>query len=209
MALGPDEAAAGPEPATDSVVSDREFTPRLRKCLSRLARFEAKDLGGDHVRPEHLLLAVLRSGNGVGVQALQNLDVDTAELVRALYEKIAEDPAAGDSTAPGRSEEERQGALAMRRTGARSRMRPEDRVVFTAEDATSVFCVLDGIERLYSSEQRDEAIEQVTILLSESFSRRAGNTSGSTSSSFTPEERQILTSIVSSLRSQAADELGD
>jgi ATP-dependent Clp protease ATP-binding subunit ClpA len=176
----------------------------------RLAPFEARELGDRHVGPEHLLLAVLREGNGMAVQALLNLGVDTAELTRALYEKIADDPEAGDTTAPQPNEEERQAALEMRRMRAHSRMSPEDRVVFTSDDATRVFCVLDGIERLYNFEQSEEVIEQVTRSLSESFSRRAGNTSRSTSARFTPaQERQILTSIVAGLRRTAANQLGD
>jgi hypothetical protein len=127
-----------------------------------------------------------------------------------LYEKIAQDPEAGDATAPEPSEEVRQAALEMRRERALSRMRPEDRVVFTSDDATRVFCVLDAIGRLYNFEHRDETIEFITTLISESFSRTAGNIGQSGSPSFTPaERRQILTGIVESLRRQAIEQLGD
>jgi ATP-dependent Clp protease ATP-binding subunit ClpA len=207
---GPYDEAAGPEVAAEPVVSDREFTPRLLKCLMSLAPFEARELGDDHVGPEHLLLAVLREGNGNAVQALQNLGVDGPELMRALYERIADDPAAGDRTAPERSEEESQASLEMRRAMAQSRMRPEDRVVFTSDNAIQVFCVLDAVERLYNSEHRDEAIEQITRLITESFTQRAGNTSPSAPTHFTPaQQRQILTSIIGNLRRRAADQLGD
>lgn len=124
-ASGPDEQASVPD-LTDSVLSDREFTPRLMKCLTRLAHFETRDLGDDHVGPEHLLLGLLRAGNGVALQALHNLGVDTSELMRAVYEKIADDPAAEDATASEPNEEERQAALEMRQERAQSRMRPED-----------------------------------------------------------------------------------
>lgn len=209
-APGPDDEAADPEAVAEPVVSDREFTPRLLKCLMRLAPFEARELGDDHVGPEHLLLALLREGNGNAVKALQNLGIDGPELMRALYERIADDPAAGDRTATERSEEESQASLEMRRAMARSRMRPEYRVVFTSDNATQVFCVLDAIERLHNSEHRDEAIDQVTRLITESFTRRAGNTSRSAPIHFTPaQQRQILTSIVGNLRRGAADQLGD
>ena len=146
----------------------------------------------------------------MGVQALQNIGVDACELMKALYEKIADDPAAGDSTAPRPTEEQHQAALEMRRMGALSRMRPEEHVVFTSDDATRIFCVLDGIERLYRSEHRDETIQQVTMLLSESFLRKAGDTSRFSSSSFTPAQaRRILAEIVGSLRRRAAHQLGD
>ena len=89
-------------------------------------------------------------------------------------------------------------------------MRPEDRVVFTSDQASQVFCVLDAVERLYNSEHRDETIEQITRFIVESFTRRAGNVSRSTPAPFTPaQERQILTSMVEHLRRGAADQLGD
>jgi ATP-dependent Clp protease ATP-binding subunit ClpA len=135
----PDGEAVGPQTPTPPGISDRKITARLLSCLMRLAPFEAQELGDGHVGPEHMLLAVLKEGNGVGVRALQNLGVDADELKRALYEKIADDPAAGDSTAPRPTEEERRAALEVRRMGALSRMRPEDRVVFTSDDATRVF----------------------------------------------------------------------
>ena len=91
-APGPDDEAADTEVAVGPVGSDQEFTPRLMKCLMRLAPFEARELGDDHVGPEHLLLAVLRAGNGVALQALQSLGVDTSELMRALYERSRTTP---------------------------------------------------------------------------------------------------------------------
>ena len=209
-AQGPDDEPAVSEVAPLPVASDREFTPRLLKCLMRLAPFEARELGDDHFGPEHMLLAILRERNGVAVQALQNLGVDSSELMRAIYQKIADDPAAGDRIAPEPIEKQSQAALEMRRAMAHSRMRLEDRVVFTSDNATQVFCVLDAMERLYNSEHRDEAVEQVTRLLTESFRRRAGSASRSTPARFTPaQERQILTSIVEHLRRRAADQLGD
>jgi ATP-dependent Clp protease ATP-binding subunit ClpA len=209
-APGPDGETLEPETPVDSVTSPREFTPSLMKCLMRLAPFEAKEVGNDHVGPEHLLLALLRAGDGVAVQALRNLGAEPGDLTRALYEKIAEDPAAADSTAPEPSEEERRAALEMQRVRANSRMRPEDRVVFTSDDATRVFCVLDGVTRLYDSPHHADVVEAITRSLTESFTRRAGNPSQSTPAPFTPDqERRILRSILEGLRREAADQLGD
>ncbi len=209
-APGPDEETLEPETPVDSVAPPREFTPSLLKCLMRLAPFEAQELGSDHVGPEHLLLALLRAGDGVAVQALRNLDAEPGVVMRAVYEKIAEDPVAVDSTAPELSDEERRAALEMQRVRANSRMRPEDRVVFTSDDATRVFCVLDGVARLYNSGHHGDVVEAITRSLTESFTRRAGNPSQTTPAPFTPDqERQILRSIVEGLRRQAADQLGD
>ncbi len=40
----------------------------------RLGPFEAQELGDEHVGPEHLLLAVLREGHGVGIEALTAME---------------------------------------------------------------------------------------------------------------------------------------
>jgi ATP-dependent Clp protease ATP-binding subunit ClpA len=203
---GPDEEAVEEETGPDSVTTPRKFTPRLTKCLMHLAPFEARELGDDHVGPEHLLLAILRAGHGTAVQALQNLGVDPPELMRSVYETIAEDPGAGDPTGPKPSEEHRQTALDKRQEMARFRMNPDDRVVFTSDDATRVFCVLDGLDRLYNSQASEEVVEHFTRFLRESFSRKAGKTDQRFTSQ---QELQILKSIVAGLRRRAADQLGE
>jgi ATP-dependent Clp protease ATP-binding subunit ClpA len=208
---GPDEETVELQTPADSVPVPREFTPRLQKCLMRLAPFEAQELGNDRVGPEHLLLALLRAGDGVAVQALRNLGAEAGDLMRALYEKIAEDPAAVDSTAPEPSDETRRAALEVQRMRAESRMRPEDRVVFTSGEATGVFCVLDGLARLYESDDHGETAEKITRSLKESFNLRAGDPSQSTPAAFTPtpaQEPPLMRSIVESLRRRAADQLG-
>ena len=188
----------------DAVAQSREFTPRLLRCLMSLSPREAEALGDERSGTEHLLLAVLNEGNGLGVRALSNLGVDTAELRRAIYERIAEAPEANDLAAQSPSDEDRQAALDMRRTLAVARMVPEDRVLFSGSEAARVFCVLDGVDQLFTGDS-GEVIEQVTKVIRDSFARRAGRTD-----QFTPEqERQILSSIVSSLRRQAAEQLGD
>jgi hypothetical protein len=51
------------------------FTPRSKKVLELSAR-EADDLGHSYVTTEHLLLGLLREGNGVAVQVLVRLGAD-------------------------------------------------------------------------------------------------------------------------------------
>ncbi len=179
----PDEEPVEQEAPADSVATPMEFTPRLMKCLMRLAPFEAQELCHDHVGPEHLLLALLRAGDGVAVQALRNLGVEAADLMRALYEKIAEEPAGVDVTAPESTAEERRAAFEMQRMRANSRMSTEDRVVFASNDATAVFCVLDGVAGIYDSHPHGEVVDEITRSLKESFVRRAGNPPRS----FTPD----------------------
>ena len=50
------------------------FTPRSKKVLE-LALREAQQLGHNYIGTEHILLALIREGEGVGVQILQKLDV--------------------------------------------------------------------------------------------------------------------------------------
>ncbi len=51
------------------------FTPRVKKVLA-LASKEAKNLNHSYVGTEHILLGLLREGEGVAAQVLKSLDVD-------------------------------------------------------------------------------------------------------------------------------------
>ena len=58
------------------------FTPRAKKVLELSLR-EALQLSHNYIGTEHILLGLLREGEGVAVQALGNLDVDLAALRQA------------------------------------------------------------------------------------------------------------------------------
>ncbi len=62
---GPDQKGMGTIP----------YTPRVKKALA-LAAKEAKALNHTYVGTEHLLLGLLREGEGVAARVLQQLDVD-------------------------------------------------------------------------------------------------------------------------------------
>jgi ATP-dependent Clp protease ATP-binding subunit ClpC len=79
------------------------YTPRVKKVLA-LAGKEAKALQHSYVGTEHILLGLLREGEGVAAQVLRNLEVD---LDRARNEVLRElDP----NFAPSDDEEEGTGA---------------------------------------------------------------------------------------------------
>ena len=59
------------------------FTDRVRKVLS-LAREEATRLRHDYVGTEHILLGLIREGEGVAAAILTNLNVE----LQALKERI-------------------------------------------------------------------------------------------------------------------------
>ena len=71
--------------------SSREvaFTPRAKRVLE-LALDETRRLGHSYVGTEHILLGILREGEGIGAQILQRLGLDL-EMARAkLYEVLNE-----------------------------------------------------------------------------------------------------------------------
>jgi hypothetical protein len=66
---------------------DLPYTPRLKRALA-LATAEASAMNHRHVRGEHLLLGLLREGEGVAARVLNDLRVDVqrvrAEVLREL-----------------------------------------------------------------------------------------------------------------------------
>jgi len=77
------QVGSGPE---QTISSQIPYTPRVKKVLS-LAEKEAKQLNHSYVGTEHLLLGLLREGEGVAARVLQSLDVD---IQRARQEVLAE-----------------------------------------------------------------------------------------------------------------------
>jgi len=76
VGTGPDQKVSGNIP----------YTPRVKKVLA-LASKEAKALNHSYVGTEHILLGLLREGEGVAARVLQSLDVD---IQRTRNEILAE-----------------------------------------------------------------------------------------------------------------------
>ncbi len=72
------------------------FTDRVRKVLS-MAREEATRLNHDYVGTEHILLGLIREGEGVAAAILTNLNVDLEELRGRTEERV--EPGKSDMTA--------------------------------------------------------------------------------------------------------------
>ena len=68
------EKAVGQGPETKTV-GNVPFTPRAKKVL-QLAAAEARTLNHSYIGTEHILLGLLREGEGVASQVLRNLEVD-------------------------------------------------------------------------------------------------------------------------------------
>ncbi|KAK8657829.1 hypothetical protein V6N13_036050 [Hibiscus sabdariffa] len=70
------------------------FTPRAKRVL-KLSSEEARKFGHDYIGPEHLLLGLLRAGQGVAVRALQNLGADLSNIRKQVIHMVNEDNKVG------------------------------------------------------------------------------------------------------------------
>src|SRR3989449_5448209 len=72
------------------------FTDRVRRVL-RLAREGAARLHHEYVGTEHILLGLIREGEGVAATVLTNLNVDLEEISRRIEETVRKGTAAGSA----------------------------------------------------------------------------------------------------------------
>ncbi|MFB5945191.1 ATP-dependent Clp protease ATP-binding subunit [Albibacterium profundi] len=66
---------------------DAKFSPRVKDVIS-YSREEALRLGHDYIGTEHLLLGLIREGDGMAIRILENNDVDTSRLRRSIEEAV-------------------------------------------------------------------------------------------------------------------------
>ncbi|MEZ5014058.1 MAG: ATP-dependent Clp protease ATP-binding subunit [Chitinophagales bacterium] len=66
---------------------DAKFSPKVKEVIS-YSREEALRLGHDHIGTEHLLLGLIRDGDGLAIKVLMSLDVDVATLRKTVEEAI-------------------------------------------------------------------------------------------------------------------------
>jgi ATP-dependent Clp protease ATP-binding subunit ClpC len=62
------------------------FTERVRKVLA-MAREEAARLHHEYVGTEHILLGLIREGEGVAASVLHNLSVDLDEIQQKMEDR--------------------------------------------------------------------------------------------------------------------------
>ncbi len=62
---------------------EAKFSPRVKDVIS-YSREEALRLGHDYIGTEHLLLGIIREGEGVAMQLLKSLGIDVLELRKAI-----------------------------------------------------------------------------------------------------------------------------
>lgn len=80
------EKAVGVGPETKTV-GNVPFTPRVKKVLA-LASQEARAMNHAYVGTEHILLGLLREGEGVAAQILKNLNVDLERVRIAVLKEL-------------------------------------------------------------------------------------------------------------------------
>src|ERR1017187_9356998 len=66
---------------------EAKFSPRVRDVIS-YSREEAIRLGHDYIGAEHLLLGLVREGEGKAIKTLKSLDVDLVRLKKSIEDAI-------------------------------------------------------------------------------------------------------------------------
>src|SRR5258707_5495525 len=82
----PAEKHVGSHPETN-MIGNIPYTPRVKKVLA-LAAKEAKALNHSYVGTEHILLGLLREGEGVAARVLKNLDVDIEQTRQEILKEL-------------------------------------------------------------------------------------------------------------------------
>ena len=78
------QVGSGPE---TKMVGNIPYTPRVKKVLA-LAGKEAKALNHSYVGTEHILLGLLREGEGVAARVLKNLEVDIERTRNEILKEL-------------------------------------------------------------------------------------------------------------------------
>ena len=66
---------------------EAKFSPRVKDVIT-YSREEALRLGHDYIGTEHLLLGLIREGDGIAIKLLKSLGIDTSKLRRAIEDAV-------------------------------------------------------------------------------------------------------------------------
>src|SRR5688572_21849171 len=78
------QVGTGPD---QKMIGNIPYTPRVKKVLA-LAAKESKALNHTYVGTEHILLGLLREGDGVAARVLKNLDVDIEQTRQEILKEL-------------------------------------------------------------------------------------------------------------------------
>jgi ATP-dependent Clp protease ATP-binding subunit ClpC len=90
------QVGTGPD---QKMIGNIPYTPRVKKVLA-LASKEARALNHTYVGTEHILLGLLREGDGVAARVLKNLDVDIEQTRQEILKELDPNFAAGEEQQP-------------------------------------------------------------------------------------------------------------
>jgi ATP-dependent Clp protease ATP-binding subunit ClpC len=121
------------------------FTPRAKKVLELSLR-ESQQLGHDYIGTEHILLGLIREGEGVAAQVLVKLGADLNrvrhQVIQLLGDKASEEP--GDTEAAARREA----------AGGLAGDEPEVRIVGSPPELAEILNRLRSIDTRLAAVQR-------------------------------------------------------
>ena len=69
----------------------KNLSPRAKKILMLMAQDEARKLGSTQLLPEHVLLAILKSKEGLGYTAISELGLDADKLQQSVETYFRDD----------------------------------------------------------------------------------------------------------------------
>src|SRR5579872_1296113 len=95
------QVGAGPD---QKMIGNIPYTPRVKKVIA-LAQKEAKNLNHTYVGTEHILLGLLREGDGVAARVLKNLDIDIEQTRQEILKELDPNFAAQEEQPPGEGSE--------------------------------------------------------------------------------------------------------
>ncbi|MEE4286599.1 MAG: ATP-dependent Clp protease ATP-binding subunit [Mariniphaga sp.] len=72
------------------MIMDSQFSPRIKDIIG-YSREEAIRLGNDYIGQEHLFLGILRDGEGIATDILENLGVNLADVKQLIEKKVKTD----------------------------------------------------------------------------------------------------------------------
>ncbi len=78
------------------------FTPRAKRVLE-LSLEEARQLGHNYIGTEHLLLGLIREGEGVAARVLENLSIDLTKVRTQVIRMLGETAEVGSGANPSKS----------------------------------------------------------------------------------------------------------
>ena len=140
------------------------FTPRTKKVLE-LALRESRQLGHDYIGTEHILLGLIREGDGVAAQVLVMLGADQnrvrQQVIQLLHGRSAEE---AGSTRPAERELSLLPAVKTLLEGLEQRLTAIEQRVGTGPDTSDLDEQIDRVRRERLAAANAEEYEQAAAL---------------------------------------------